>query len=81
MILCLCFSASNVEGEVGRSRRSIASVNGDVNHYEDPEKFHHQPPNITPVGGVPNLKVKALSRFVSELCLNRAAVSLERVFV
>ena len=42
----------------GRSRRSLASVGGDLAHFEDTagDKFQH-PPNITPVGGVPNLKV------------------------
>ena len=45
--------------ETVRSRRSIASVTGEVNHYEDPDKYSH-PPNITPVGGVPNLKVRKL---------------------
>ena len=42
----------------GRSRRSLASVGGDIAHFEDAagDKFQH-PPNITPVGGVPNLKV------------------------
>lgn len=54
--------SSNYEtGEAGRSRRSLASINGDISHYEDPDKFNH-PPNITPVGGVPNLKGKVVIR-------------------
>ena len=50
---CLHFS-SGQETEA-RSRRSLASASGDqagAQHYED-----QHPPNITPVGGVPNLKV------------------------
>ena len=50
---------TSYDGE-GRSRRSIASVGGEVNHYEDPDKLTQQPPNITPVGGVPNLKVSGV---------------------
>ena len=51
---------SNGFDHEGRSRRSLASLSGDIpsstSIYEDPDKFQH-PPNITPVGGVPNLKV------------------------
>ena len=53
---------SNGFDQEGRSRRSLASLSGgdapggSNNIYEDPDKFQH-PPNITPVGGVPNLKV------------------------
>ena len=58
------FSSTNgFEGEGGRSRRSLASVSGDINHYEDPDKFQH-PPNITPVGGVPNLKVGTIIKVI-----------------
>ena len=50
---CLHFSSGQGEAEA-RSRRSLASAGGDQGpgHYDD-----HHPPNITPVGGVPNLKV------------------------
>ena len=55
--------SSGGEAEQGRSRRSLASVDSAHSahapggHYEtDPDKLQH-PPNITPVGGVPNLKV------------------------
>ena len=50
-----CFHFSSGQGEAeARSRRSLASAGGDQGpgHYDD-----HHPPNITPVGGVPNLKV------------------------
>ena len=54
--MCLLFSSGQSEAEA-RSRRSLASVNGEQGqHYEDKDKLQH-PPNITPVGGVPNLKV------------------------
>ena len=50
--ICLHFSSGQGEAEA-RSRRSLASAGGDQGpHYDD-----HHPPNITPVGGVPNLKV------------------------
>lgn len=58
---------SNGFDQEGRSRRSLASLSGgdapggSNNIYEDPDKFQH-PPNITPVGGVPNLKGKVVIR-------------------
>lgn len=43
-----------------RSRRSLAEPpsNGSIPIYEDIDQFHHHPPMITPISGVPNLKVK-----------------------
>ena len=46
------------EQNQSRSRKSITENNKNNNHiYEDIDKYRHPPPNITPVSGVPNLKV------------------------
>jgi hypothetical protein len=46
-MLCSKFSLSRRTENEGRSRRSLAGADPDENH----------PPDIAPVGGVPNLKV------------------------